>query len=131
MNSLRRTLYLGAAAFVLTGLFLAIAPRFLLVVVLQQLELPDYVGPRLAGVGAVVAAMLMVLMGHRIEEVWWWSWAFVIGAAGFAIVSLLRALFGPSGASALPWWLLAAASAAFGASLVWGLFVAAQERPPS
>ena len=131
MNSLRRTLYLGAAFMALGGLFLTIAPRFFLVVVLGQIELPDYVPPRLAGVGALVGAMLMVLVAHKIEDVWWWSWAFVIGAVGFALISLLRAIFGPSGASVLPWWLLAAASAAFGASLVWGLYLASQERPLS
>ena len=129
MNALRRTLYLGAAFMALIGLLLAIAPQFFLVVVLRQLELPDYVPPRLAGVGALVGAMLMVLIAHKIEDVWWWSWAFVIGGAGFALISLLRAIFGPSGASVLPWWLLAAGSAAFAGSLVYGLFLASQERP--
>ncbi|MDP8956990.1 MAG: hypothetical protein M3N24_08540 [Actinomycetota bacterium] len=129
MNSLRRTLYIGAAFMALGGLLMVVAPRFFLVVMLRQFELPDYVPPRLAGVGAVVGAMLMVLVAHRIEDVWWWSWAFVIGAVGFALISLLRAVFGPPGASVLPWWLLALGAAAFGASLVWGLFLASQERP--
>lgn len=129
MNSLRRSLYLGAAFMALTGLLFALAPRFFLVAVLRQLELPDYAGVRLGGVGAVVGAMLMVLVAHKVEDVWWWSWAFVIGAAGFAVVSLVRAIFGPSGASVLPWWLLAASSLAFGAALVWGLYLASQERP--
>ena len=131
MSALRRTLYLGAAFMALFGLLFVTAPRFFLVVVLGQIELPDYVPPRLAGVGALVGAMLMVLVAHRIEDVWWWSWAFVIGAAGFALISLLRAVFGPPGASVLPWWLLAVGSAAFGVSLVWGLFLASQERPPA
>ena len=129
MNSLRRTLYLGAAFMALTGLLLAIAPRFFLVVVLRQLELPDYVGARLLGIGAVVGALLMVLVAHKAEDVWWWSWAFVFGAAGFALVSLLRAIFRPSGASVLPWWLFTFSSMAFGAALVWGLYLASQERP--
>ena len=129
MNALRRTLYLGAAFMSLFGLLFATAPRFFLVVVLGQLEHPDYVLPRITGVGALVGAMLMVLVAHKVEDVWWWSWAFVIGAAGFALISILRAIFGPSGVSVLPWWLFAAGSAAFGASLVWGLYLASQERP--
>ncbi|HEX8098653.1 MAG TPA: hypothetical protein VF660_00450 [Actinomycetota bacterium] len=131
MNSLRRTLYLGAAGVALTGLLLLVVPRFFLVDVLRQFAQRDYVGPRLAGVGALVGAMLMVLIGHKIEDVWWWSWAFVIGAAGFALTSLLRAVLGPPGASVIPWWLLALGSLSFGASIVWGLYLASGERPAS
>ncbi len=123
MNVLRRTLYLGAAFMALIGLLFATAPRFFLIAVLGQLELPDYAPPRLAGVGALVGAMLMVLVAHKIEDVWWWSWAFVIGAAGFALISLLRAIFGLSGASVLPWWLLAAGSAALAVLIVFGLLL--------
>jgi hypothetical protein len=130
VNSLRRSLYLGAASISVTGLFLLIAPRFFLVDVLRQFAQRDYVGPRLAGVGALVGAMLMVLIAHKIEDLWWWSWAFAIGAAGYAAISLLRAILGPSGASVVPWWLLALGSLSFGVSLVWGLYLAAREHPP-
>jgi ABC-type Fe3+-siderophore transport system permease subunit len=129
MNSLRRTLYLGAATTAIPGLAMAIAPRFFVVVVARQLELPDYAGVRMMGVGAVVGAMLMVLIAHAAEDVWWWSWAFVIGAAGIALVALFRALLGPEEGSALSWWLLAAGSAAFAGSLLYGLYLASQERP--
>jgi hypothetical protein len=130
VNSLRRSLYLGAASIAVTGLFLAVAPRLFLVDVLRQFSQPDYVGPRLAGVGALVGAMLIVLIAHKIEDHWWWSWAFVIGAAGFALISVLRAILGPSGASVIPWWLLALGSVSFGASVVWGLYLASREHPP-
>ena len=130
MDSLRRTLYLGAAGIAVTGLFLLATPRFFLVDVLRQFSQRDYVGPRLAGVGALVGAMLMVLIGHKVEDVWWWSWAFVIGAAGFALISVLRAILGPAGASVIPWWLLAVGSTSFGASLLWGVALASRERPP-
>ena len=129
MNSLRRTLYLGAATTAIPGLAMAIAPRFFVVVVARQLELPDYAGVRMMGVGAVVGAMLMVLIAHAAEDVWWWSWAFVIGAAGIALIALLRALLGPQEGSALSWWLLGAGSAAFVGSLLYGLYLASQERP--
>jgi hypothetical protein len=129
MSALRRTLYLGAATTAFPGLVMAIAPRFFVVVVARQLALPDYAGVRMMGVGAVVGGMLMVLVAHKAEDVWWWSWAFVIGAAGIALIALFRALLGPDQGSALSWWLLAAGSAVFAASLVWGLFLASQERP--
>ena len=129
MSSLRRTLYLGAATTAIPGLIMAIAPRFFVVVLARQVDLPDYAGVRVMGVGAVVGGMLMVLVAHKADDVWWWSWAFVIGAAGIALIALLRAVFGPEQGSALSWWLLAVGSAAFGASLIWGLFLASQERP--
>ncbi len=129
MNSLRRTLYLGAATTALPGLIMAIAPRFFIVALARQVEYPDYAGVRVMGMGAVVGAMLMVLVAHKADEVWWWSWAFVIGAAGIALIALFRALLGPHLGSALSWWLLAVGSAAFAASLVYGLFLTSQERP--
>ena len=128
MNSLRRTLYLGAATTALPGLLMTIAPRFFIVVLAQQVELPEYAGVRMMGVGGVVGGMLMVLVAHRADDVWWWSWAFVIGAAGIALIALLRAVLGPREGSALSWWLLAIGSTAFAGSLIWGLFLASQER---
>jgi hypothetical protein len=124
--SLRRTLYLGALVSAVVGVVLAVAPRFALVTVANQPAYPDYAGARMLGVGAFVFGMFMVLVAQHLEEVWWWSWAFVIGSAGFAMVALTRAVAG--GASAA-WWATFAANGLFVASLLWGLGRTGQQRP--
>ena len=74
---------------------------------------------RALGVIAVVLALLMMLVAQRLEDVWWWAWAFVVLEAGTATVFMLHALFGlPDGASTWSWWLLAIVNGAF-AALDW------------
>ncbi len=126
MAILRRTLYLGAFVSTVFGLVLAVAPRFALVTVADQPPYPDYAGARMLGVGAFAFALLMVLVAQRIEELWWWSWAFVIASAGFALVALTRAI---SGNNCAAWWATFAANAVFVVSLLWGLGRTGQERP--
>jgi hypothetical protein len=126
--TLRRTLYLGAAVSAVFGLALAIAPQFSLVTVANQPPYPDYAGARMLGVGAFVFALFMVLVANKIEDVWWWSWAFVIGGGGFALVALTRAITGGEGCAA--WWGTFAANAFFVLSLAWGLAKTGTERSP-
>ena len=79
---------------------------------------------------AVVLALLMVLVSQRLEDVWWWAWAFVVLEAGTATVFMLHALFGlPEGAPTWSWWLLAVVNGAFAALDLIGLGLAAQEKP--
>ena len=131
MELLKRVLILQAAVWAITGLAIALVPRFVLVTLFDLPEPPDFGYVRVAGVCALSLAMLMVLLSRRMAELWWWSWAFVVAAAGTALVALLNALFGlPDGASPLLWWLFAAASAAFTVGLLAGLARAGTERPP-
>src|ERR671925_643587 len=101
MASLRRTLYLGAASSALSGLAFAISPAFWLVRVFDQRPLPDYAGGRLIGVGMFSFALFMVLVAHRIEDLWWWSWGFVIASGGFMVVGLARAIADPADKSSM------------------------------
>jgi hypothetical protein len=88
------------------------------------------VWPRLAGVAGFSLALLMVLVAQRIEELWWWSWAFVILGFGAAAVATVHAVFGlPLGAAAWPWWVWAAISWSLTFGLLWGLARAGVERP--
>ena len=131
MDVLKRVLLLQATVWAVCGLGIALVPRFVLVTLFDLPEAPDLGYVRVAGVCSLSLAMLMVLLSRRLAELWWWSWAFVVAAAGTALVAVLNALFGlPEGASPLLWWLFAAASAAFTVGLVAGLAKAGTERPP-
>jgi len=123
-------LYLDAAVWAVTGVLLALLPVWLLEDVFGQAPLADYVWVRMAAVMGIGMAMLMVLVGHRIETLWWFSWAFVLTEGALALLAFLNALFGlPEGSGALLWWLFAAVSAAFAAALLLGLAKTGLERP--
>jgi hypothetical protein len=129
MRTLRGVLYLHALAWFLVGGLLALWPG-----VLQALGQPEYVDRvwvRLFGAQSVGLALFMVLVGHRVEDLWWWSWGFVPATGAVAALLTLNAAFSlPLEASAPVWWVLALVSWAFAFALVLGLSRAAQERPP-
>ena len=96
----------------------------------SQPTLAEYAWVRASAVMGAVLALLMVLVAQRIEELWWWSWAFAVLEVGTATVFTINALFGvPEGAAVWPWWGLAAINAAFGALLLAGMGFAGQEKP--
>lgn len=131
MDTLKRVLYLTALLWGLAGLLMTAVPRFLLVTVFSQPPYEDYAWVRIGGIDALALALLAVLVAHHIEQVWWWTWAFALVAAGEAVVFTLNALIGaPPGAAVWPWWLLAGVQWALGAGFVWGLARAGSERPP-
>ena len=126
---LRRVLYLDALVRFLGGLALIFIPRLLMVDVAGQRAYPDYTLVREAGVASIALALLMVLVGHRVRELWWWAWAFVVLEGGTAIVQTLRAAFGPpEGAAA--WWAFAAVSWVFTFGFLIGIARAGTEAPP-
>ncbi len=130
MRLLRRVLYWEAAVWTVTGLSLAIIPRPVLVTLFNQRPYPDYGLVRVAGMHAIGLAMLEVLVGHKAEEIWWFSWAFVIATAGISTVVVLNAAFGLApGSSSAFWWIFAAIAVAFTAALLWGMVEAGNERP--
>ena len=131
VSILRRVLYLDALTSAVVGVLLAAVPGFLMETVFGQPPSPDNELHRLLGVAFTLASLQMVLVGHRVEEVWWWCWAFVFFEAGTALVSLLNAALGlPAGAAAWPWWTLGLVSLGFAAAFVWGIGRAGIERPP-
>lgn len=131
MDLLRRVLVVQATVWAVCGLAIALAPPFVLETLFRLPETHDLGYVRVAGVCSLSLAMLMVLVSRRLNELWWWSWAFVVAAGGTALVALLNALLGlPDGASQLLWWVFAATSAAFTLGLLAGLARAGAERPP-
>ena len=121
-------LLLQAAVWAACGIALAVAPRFVLVTIFEWPPLPDDGYVRVAGICSFCLALLMVLIARRLEEIWWFVWAFVFAAAGTAIVATFEAVVGE--ASTVSWWLFAAASTAFTVGLLAGLAKTGSERPP-
>lgn len=131
MKLLKRVLYWEAGILVVSGLFAAAFPRWLLETVFAQPPAPD-VWVRVAGVQAMGFAMLAVVIAHRIEELWWASWAYVITGASVAVVTAGYALFGlPDGVSAVLWWLMTVESVVITAGLLVGLARTGTERDPN
>ena len=130
MALLRRILYLDALVRTLGGLALLLVPGWLLVDVAGQRPYPDDTLIRELGVASIALALLMVLVGHRVPELWWWAWAFVVLEGGTAIVQTLRAAFGASEGAAA-WWAFAAVSWIFTFGLLIGIARAGTEAPPT
>jgi peptidoglycan/LPS O-acetylase OafA/YrhL len=130
VNALRRVLNIQAAVWAVAGLALLIAPRFVVVTVFDQPPHQELAWLRLFGVQALGLAMLMVLVAHRVKELWWWSWAFAFVSVAGAAVALLNAAFGlgPHQSAAL-WWVLAAVMVLFSLGLLYGLLAASREQP--
>ena len=130
MSALRRAIYLGAALWAVAGLALAIAPKLVLVDVFDGPRRQEPAWLRLLGIQSFGLAMLMVLVAHRVEQLWWWSWAFALVATGTAAVATFHAAFGlRPHESSLPWWAFSAATLAFSGALLYGLFVSSREQP--
>jgi hypothetical protein len=127
---LRRLLKVQAALWLLWSVAVLVAPAWVAEGLMGQSPLPQYVWLREIGIMGLVLAMLMVLVSQRIEELWWWSWAFAILEVGTTTLLVLTALLGlPAGAAAWPWWVLAALNAVIGAGLLIGMSDAGQEKP--
>ncbi|MBI3648487.1 MAG: hypothetical protein HY240_07055 [Actinobacteria bacterium] len=130
MTLLRRVLYYQAAVWTGCGAAIAIAPRWVLMTLFDQAPSPDYGYVRVSGAMSVGLALVMVLVAQRIEDVWWWSWAFALTDAAIVTITALHALFGlPAGSGSLLWWLFAGTNLALGAGLLVGMARAGHEKP--
>ena len=131
MDLLRRVLTIQAVVWAACGAAIAVAPSFVLVTMFDLPALPDTGYVRIAGIFSFSLSLLMVLVARRLQELWWFAWAFVLATAGSAIVAALNALFGlPDGVSPLLWWVFAVVSGAFTFGLLAGLAKTGTERPP-
>jgi hypothetical protein len=130
MDVLRRNLYIQACVWTLAGLALVVAPRFVLVTVFDQPRHMELAWIRLVGIQAIGLAMLMVIVGHRVEELFWAAWAFAFVTVATAGIAVLNAAFGlTEHEGALLWWLFAAIALVFSLGLLYGIFVASREHP--
>ncbi|MFM8999005.1 MAG: hypothetical protein ACKOKE_02870 [Actinomycetota bacterium] len=91
---------------------------------------PNLTWIRLVGLQAIMTGLMQVIIGHRVETLWWFSWTFVFGAVASLVVfgAHLLAGLGPQ-ESPLPWAGLVAFSAAGVVGLLYGIARAGLEQP--
>jgi hypothetical protein len=128
MAILRRALLVFASVWAVCGAAVVAVPRWLLVTWFDQVPYPDYTYVRVCGIAALGSAALALMISRRLDQVWWWSWAFVLQTGATALVTGLHALFG-SADGAWFWWLFAASNAALTAWIVLGIARAGVEEP--
>ena len=130
MTVLRRALGVGAFFLVSLSAPLIVLPRTIVEDVLGQTPVGDDVWIRLFGAGCLALGLLHVLIIRKLEDLWWWCWAFVVFDGAVSVIALSHGAIGlPAGSSAWPWWLLGGATAAFTALYLVGLAEAGQEKP--
>ncbi len=130
MTLLKRVLYWQAAVTAASGVGLVLFPSPILHQIFEQNHLSEYAWVRIAGLEGIGLGMLMVLVAHHIEELWWFSWAFVISSGSIAVYSTLKALFAvPADSSVLLWWMIAGLEGAFTTLLLIGLITTGLEKP--
>ena len=130
MTLLKRVLYWQASLTVASAVGLVLFPSLILHQVFEQNHISEYAWVRIAGIEGVGLGMLMVLVAHHIEELWWFSWAFALTSGGIAVYSTLKALLAvPADSSAVLWWLMAGLEGAFTALLLIGLIMTGLEKP--
>jgi hypothetical protein len=130
MSLLRRALGVGAVLLLLLSAPLAAVPRTMVETVMGQAQMPEDVWIRLFGAGGIALALFHVLILRKLDDLWWWSWAFVIFDGLTSLIVILHVSTGLSeGSAAWPWWMFGAISALFTALYVIGLAKAGQEKP--
>jgi hypothetical protein len=129
VNLLRRILTWQAVLWAAFGLALVVAPGWVVETLLDQPALGEDAWLHAAGVMAIALAGQMVLVLRRIEDLWWWTWTFVILEIFTALVFVLNAIVGlPDGATAWPWWVLGGVNGTVAALEVAALAHAGTER---
>jgi hypothetical protein len=129
MAILRRALLLFAGVWAVCGVAIALVPRWLLVTWFDQTAYPDYTYVRVCGIAALGSAALALMVSRRLDDHWWWSWAFALQTGTTAIVTAVNAIGTPEGSAAWFWWLFAVTNAVLGAFLVLGIARAGVEEP--
>lgn len=130
MSLLRRALAVGAVLLLALSVPLVTFPRTMVETVMGQGHTPDAVWIRLFGAGGVGLALFHVLILRKLNDLWWWCWAFVIFDGLTSLIVILHVSTGlPGGSAAWPWWTFGAITALFTALYIVGLAKAGQERP--
>lgn len=129
MKLLGGVLKVQAALWLLVGLALGLVPTRA-ISALDQFPVAETAWLRILGVASVVLATMMVLVAQRLQDVWWWAWAFALLEIGVAAVAILNAAVGSLlGGDALAWWAIGGVSLAFAALDLLGLGMAGRDKP--
>ena len=130
MSLLRGALGVGAVLLVALSAPLIVIPRTIVETIMGQAPAADDVWIRLFGAAGVALALFHVLILRKLDDLWWWCWAFVIFDALIAVIALVHASVGlPEGSAAWPWWMFGVTSAVFTGAFVVGLAKTGQEKP--
>jgi hypothetical protein len=129
MTVLRRALGLGAVLLLVPGVPLIAVPRTIVERVMSQ-STGDDVWIRLTGAACIALALFHVLVIRKLDDLWWWCWAFVLFDGSVAAIALTHAAAGlPEDSAAWPWWLLGITTVGFTALYLLGLAKAGREKP--
>jgi hypothetical protein len=130
MTVLRRALGLGAVLLLALALPLVVVPRTVVESVMGQVPVGDDVWIRLTGAACVGLALFHVLVIRKLDELWWWCWAFVLFDGSVSVIALSHAAIGvPDGSASWPWWVFGSLAGAFAAAYLIGLALAGREKP--
>jgi hypothetical protein len=130
MTLLRRVLWTGGMLVAVLSLLLIVVPGAIVEGILGQDPVADDVWIRLFGTAGVTLGLFHVLILRKLEDLWWWCWAFVIFDGLSAVVVIVHAVIGlPEGSAAWPWWVYGLGSAVLAALYLGGLARAGQEKP--
>jgi hypothetical protein len=130
MDLLRRALGVGAIVMLLLAAPLVVLPRTIVEGIMGQSPIGDDVWIRLFGAAGVALGLVHVLIIRKLEDLWWWCWAFVVFDGSASVIALSHAAVGlPAGSAAWPWWLFGGVTALFTTLYVVGLAKAGQEKP--
>jgi hypothetical protein len=130
MSLLRRVLTIGALVLAVVSIPLVVVPRAIVEGVMGQDAMPQDIWVRLFGAAGIALALFHVLILRKLEELWWWCWAFVIFDGLSAVLAVLHAAIGvPVGSNAWPWWVYAVINGLFTSLYLGGLARAGQEKP--
>jgi hypothetical protein len=130
MSLLRGALGAGAVLLLALSAPLIVIPRTIVETMMGQGPTGDDIWIRFFGTGTVALALFHVLILRKLDDLWWWCWAFVIFDGLIAVIVIIHATVGlPEGSAAWPWWVFGATSALFTGLFVVGLAKAGQEKP--
>jgi hypothetical protein len=130
MSLLRRALGVGALLLIVPSALLVVIPGTIVEGIMAQEHVADVVWIRLVGTGGIALALFHVLILRKLDELWWWVWAFVIFDALTSVIVIAHAAVGlPEASAAWPWWVYGATSALFTLVYIVGLAKAGREKP--
>ena len=132
MTILRNVLRWQAVRWGLVGALLAVAPRAVVAGWLSQRGVFDTFWIRTLGITSIVIAAQMVLVGRKLEELWWWAWSFVVLELATGLLAAAHILTDPPpGSAEWPFVVAAVVSLAFAAVGIVGLATTGTERSPA
>jgi hypothetical protein len=130
MTVLRRALGSGAVLLLALAAPLAVVPRTVVEGVMGQAPVGGDVWIRLTGAAFMGLGLLHVLVIRKLDELWWWCWAFVLFDGAVCLIALSHAAIGlQEGSAGWPWWVTGSIAGVFAAAYLIGLALAGREKP--